>query len=215
MLRLCMTAITPIKRSCYQTNYIITLWWYRSLWSFKGNNIMKQNCSITISRWWVSHLSLIKNSNIHFWGTSCLVCLTSLPTSGILSVLLSLLQKKSLSIIYRAPFNNCISLTDNLLIRISAALIFLEITVIRKSKHPPGLSFIGSVFRAVYCLLQLAPKTWRLVARPWLYCMLTDNSLWGRNTAATRRQWKRQTKEMSYEKQHVFPVLWGNNTANE
>lgn len=79
-------------------------------------------------------------------------------------VFFSFCHGKSLSIIYRAPFNNCISLTVNLLIRISAALVFLEISVIRKSKHPPGLSFTGSVFRAVHCLLQLAPKTWRLVA---------------------------------------------------
>lgn len=109
-------------------NYIITvfLWWYHSLWSFKGKNIMNQNCFFAINPWWVSHLWLIKNSIIHFWGTSCLVCPTSLPKNSTLSVeCFSGRYIKVLSNIYRAPFNNCISLTSffsvSLLRTISAA----------------------------------------------------------------------------------------------
>lgn len=85
----------PFSVSCYQTNDIIRnfLWWYHILRSLKGKNIMNQNCSIAISPWWVSHLWLIKNSNIHFCGTSCLVCPTSLlPVSVFLFATLKAAQ---------------------------------------------------------------------------------------------------------------------------
>lgn len=53
---------------------------------FKKKNIINQNFSTAINPWWVSHLLLIKNSSIHFWGTSCLVCPTSLLTDSTLRV---------------------------------------------------------------------------------------------------------------------------------
>lgn len=80
--------------------------------------------------------------------------------------------------------------------RSSAAPVwFWEITVIRKTKHPPGLSFIGSVFNGMHCLWQLALRNGVLGHRPCLYCMLTDNSLWGHNSAATQRHQKDNRKD--------------------
>lgn len=67
--------------------------------------------------------------------------------------------------------------------------------MIRKSKHPPGLSFIDCVFSGVHCLWQLAQRNRALGHRPCLYCMLTDNSLWGHNSATTQRQKKDNRKD--------------------
>lgn len=107
-----------------------------------------------------------------------------------------------LSNICRAPFNNCISLagfvfclsTYKDLCSSSFDSAPREITVIRKSKHPPGLSFIGWIFRSVHCLWQLALRNGVLSHRPCLYCMLTDNSLWGHDSAAWQRQYKDHRK---------------------
>lgn len=126
------------------------LWWYHSLWSLRGKSIMKQNSSVAINSWWESHLLLIKNSNIHFLGTSCLVCLTSLATNCALSAQCF------------ATIMSSQTLTKWLLITafpsffyfVLAWFCFAKIKMIKKSKHPPSLFFINHVS----CLWQLATK---------------------------------------------------------
>ncbi len=161
------------------------------------NNNMNQNCSVAINPWWVSHLLLIENCNIHFWGTSCLVCLTSLLTDSTLWVFFSFAPLKALKIFTEllliTAFPSQVLFSGSPLIQLCSFQLWFdfapcEIRVIRKSKHPPGLSLIDHVFSGVHCLRQLALRDGVLGRSTCLYCMLTDNSLWGRNSAVTQRQ---------------------------
>lgn len=110
--------------------------------SKEHKNSINQNCSFVINSWWVSHLWLIKTSNIHFYHrTSCLVC----PTSP------SLCYITGLSDIFGAPFNNCVFLRISLCSYTEFLFFAFVITTIRKCKHLLALSFSH-----VYCPWQLA-----------------------------------------------------------
>lgn len=80
--------------------------------------------------WWVSHLWLIKNSNIHFFfGRNFLFGLPHIPWTALVKCFLFFFLHYiiGLSNIYRAPLNNCISFKGFVfcVISISAALVLI------------------------------------------------------------------------------------------
>lgn len=212
MLWLRRIAITTIKRSlfCIMFSahlyyYIFFLWWYHSLWSLRGKSIMKQNSSVAINSWWESHLLLIKNSNIHFLGTSCLVCLTSLATNSTLSA------ECFATIMSSQTFTKWLLITAFPLVFYFYFILYLawfcftKIKMIRKSKHPPGLSFKNCFLSVTISPQKCSPLSWAFV---FIVCWQTIPS--GVTTLQPNRDnrqtigKKKKLPELSYEEQQDF-----------